>query len=120
MINLVKNAVDRDSDLQNLIRGERPYINFYSDIFLLKDGKALNSITQRFIRCNIYSFQIFILLAFSQTRIEKNIAYHIIGIFLAFYKNKTQYKICYNSIKNLWFQIEMTLRHKNITEMHLT
>ena len=44
----------------------------------------------------------------------------MISIFLAFYKNKTQYEICSYSINHLGFQIEMTLKHRNITEMHLT
>ena len=85
------------------------------------NGKMSGKIrgTQRFIRRNIYSFQISILLACSQNRKDRILhftlsvfSWHIIRI-------KPNINYVSNIINNLRFQIEMTLRHRDITELHL-
>ena len=78
---------------------------------------SLNRSTRRFIRWNIYSFQISILLAFSQNRIDQILNFTWFVFSWHFIRIKPNMKYVSNSINNHRFQMEMTLRHRNINEM---
>ena len=89
-------------------------------LFALAQYKIhFNRSTQRLILWNIYSFQISIFLAFSQNR--KHEILHFTSFVFAWHFIRIELSIRYvsNSINDLQFQIEITLRLRNITEMRL-
>ena len=79
---------------------------FMQELYTLTACLLFDRSTQRFILCNIYSFQISILLTFSQNRIYK-IVYFKYFVFLACYTNTTKViNMSLIRINSCWFKMK--------------